>query len=382
MTDNDKPKPRAKSNNDSTKGKKPPDKKTSSGRPPLLLILTALVTILIGLALAGLWYQNEQRLERLDTRATSLEDTVNNNLQQVLLPKLNRQQSAVEELNAELNALRQELGATQQRLQQTRQAHSELAGLVQGGREEWRLREIEGLLLSANERLLLHQDIRGAQHALTLANQRIAQIPDPRLMPVREQVVAEIALLKALPNVDVEGIALILTNIIERIPNLPLASSVPQNFDPEGPADQASAQGAWQRFVHSVREALQGMVNIQRSEDRYAPLLPPEQEFFLYQNVMLKLEAARLSALRHNSQSFRNSVTAAREWLTIFFDTQSPAVGGVIEQLQQIEKEQLEWQPPEITGSLVLLRQRMGAAAEPPLRPATTPDNDTAEETP
>lgn len=355
------------SNRKKTTGKdKPSPKRRFRLAGPLVTLL-----ILAALAAAGwLGYQGERRLaahgERLDTLERGLESSV----QKVLLPRLDVVQARLATLEDGDAVQTEALASLQKRMDATRLQISKLSDLVEGGQRRWQLLEVENLLLAANERLQLHRDPRGAKQALTLANTRLGTLDDPRLFPVRERVVDEIAALEALPDADTEGLALTLAELIDRVPNLPLASHVPDDY---AGADAAEAgarlrERPWQHLLDSVSQALESMVTIRRTDAAHQPLMPPEREFFLYQNLLLKLENARLALFRRDTPSYRHALGTAHDWLNTYFDRTDPRVAGAMATLNDIRNVELAWEAPDISGSLTLLRDLL-------LREAGLPDD-------
>lgn len=333
-------------------------KQTPKRRSRIVGVFVTLL-VLAALAAAGWFgYQGERRLashgERLDTLERGLESSV----QKVLLPRLDVVQARLATLEDSDAAQSDSLASLQDRLDATRLQISKLSDLVEGGQRRWQLLEVENLLLAANERLQLHRDPRGAKQALTLANRRLGTLDDPRLFGVRERVVDEIAALEALPDADTEGLALTLTDLIDRAPNLPLASHVPDDYAGADTAetDPRLRERPWRHFLDSMGQALESMVTIRRTDDAHQPLMPPEREFFLYQNLLLKLESARLALFRRDTSSYRHALKTAHGWLNTYFDRADPGVSGAMATLNDIRNVELAWEAPEISGSLTLLR--------------------------
>ena len=50
-------------------------------------------------------------------------------------------------------------------------------------------------------------------------------------------------------------------------------------------------------------------------------MLLPQQQFFLRENLKLRLLSARFALLFHDQANFRADLTAADAWLTKYFDT-------------------------------------------------------------
>jgi uroporphyrin-3 C-methyltransferase len=371
-----------------------PNENSSSARPPVDLLArppaapeqkpTRTVLWVLGIsffmgliAVLGALYLDksfERKIGRLDARSDELRREIQDGLRPTLRSLTERQDSqaaAVTQLTERVSKMDEQQGLTTT-------AQGQLSAMIQGGRRTWILYEVEYLLLSANDRLLLEADVAGALRALEAASQRLAVAADPQLLPVRRRIAQEQAELRAIPQPDVEDIALSLSALAANVPRMPLASRAPDKFSvAEEPPPAAESQGRWERFMQMMARALRGLAVIRRENRPLEPLLPPEQAYFLYQNLQLKLENARLSALYRDTEGFRASAAAARDWLQTYFAGADPQVAAAIKQLATLEHEQLNWTLPDVTGSLNLLRREMEArgvkpAAASPVAPAAT----------
>jgi uroporphyrin-3 C-methyltransferase len=213
----------------------------------------------------------------------------------------------------------------------------------------WIRAEAEHLLQSANIALDLNHDAATALAALEAADERLAELNDPALTRTRALLAEEIAALRALPKPDLAGIALTLGSLAARVELLPL----PQAETAETPAPAGSA---WQRAVARVGAALSGLVSIERTDGGGAPVLPPEERFFLYRNLELELESARLAALRGDAANYAQSLASARRWLETRFAQDDPGVQSALAAITELSGIQLVATWPEISGSLNELR--------------------------
>lgn len=342
----------------------------SGGGGAVVVAVIALIVALVAVAGAGwLWYRGEQRLAAYDSRLNTVEQGLESNVQDVVMPRLSK-------FDNRLSSLSQQTSRNEKTLSSVREdvtaAQSRMAGLAErldSSGNRWEMRQIESLLQAANQRLQLYDDPQGARNALQLANQAIGRMSDPRLFKVRQAIVNEVAALQALPDPDIEGLSLSLAAMVEQVPKLPLAADVPAEYQSQSNAESSSAAGGgidsidfsqgWSHFVDSVQEALSGMLTIRRSDGTQRALLPPDQVFFLSQNLQLQLRTARLALLERDTQSYRDSLAAAQSWLKDYYATDSSAVSKLIEQLDQMRNVKLDWDPPDISASLTQLRQLM-----------------------
>ncbi|MES1950152.1 uroporphyrin-III C-methyltransferase [Salinisphaera sp. S4-8] len=331
------------------------------------------------MAISGwLLYRGEQRLASADSRLDTVEKSVQSSVQDIVMPKLSRFDSRLQSLNSDLDDLGsrldrrgQTISELQESLQTTQTQLAELSDARNDGANRLQLDQIESLLRVANQRVQLYDDPQGAARALEMASDAIARKNDPRLFDIRGEIANEIAALQALPSPDIEGLSLQLAALIEQVPNLPLASSVPGEYENQEQASQDAdsdegmsfdefqsqfSQG-WDHFKNSVGDALSGMLTIRRSDGTQRALLPPDQAFFLNQNLQLELRSARLALLERDTQNYRESLATAREWLADYYDTDAAPVSNMRERLDQMSNVKLDWDTPDISRSLVLLEQ-------------------------
>ncbi|MES1927049.1 uroporphyrinogen-III C-methyltransferase [Salinisphaera sp. T31B1] len=365
-----------------------------AGRKSLLVAIIALIIAVVALIGAGwLWFRGEQKLASLDSRVNTVEQGIQSSVQKVVMPRLSEVDKRMQSLSGDLDGLRQadqqqadQLATMKQSVQAAQTQTAELSDRIQGNARRWDLNQIESLLRAANQRLQLYNDPAGARQALQLASEAIARQGDPRLFKVRSEIVNEIAALRALPDPDIEGLSLDLAAMVKQVPSLALASTVPGEYRQGASGDTAAdssdnpqagegddgmsfdefksqfTQG-WGHFKNSVGQALSGMLTIRRADGTQSALLPPDQVFFLNQNLQLQLRTARLSLLEGDTDAYRDSLASARQWLGDYYDTDTSPVSSMRNRLDQMSNVKLDWQAPDISQSLAMLRERMSQPA-------------------
>lgn len=313
------------------------------------------VLVFLGLAASAGLYDLKRDIKNLERRTRESLTALNNELRD--LQQLKEAQLTA---NQQREAVLASISALQSRTEQVDSNYARLAGQVQGGRKLWQFAEVEQLLLIANDRLLLQRDAAGALRALELADARLAPIAEsPSLLELRQSIAAQLSALRGIPTLDVQGISLRLNTLIQRAPGLPLTSRVPDNYvkvmaDAEAPQ---TGQTRWERFLANASRALSGLVQIRHRDQAVAPLLPPHQEFFLYQNLQLKLESARLALMQRDTAAYQSDIKLAIAWLHAFFKPEDPSVSGAIKELELLEKQELNWPLPDLSPTLEQVRQ-------------------------
>jgi len=217
----------------------------------------------------------------------------------------------------------------------------------------WIVNETEQLLLIANRRLQLARDAGSALAALRAADRQLELLASPALLPVRQEIAKEIALLESLDRTDITGMALKLGSIAERVNQLPLAPDLrPQTAQvaaAESDGKNESGRSIW-------RDILQ-LVQIRRQTTTPRPLLAPEQQYFARENTRLMLYGAQHALLQGNVATFQQNVDTAAHWVGDYFDKESPAVVAIQQELQNLRATPVMNQLPDISGSLELLRK-------------------------
>lgn len=313
----------------------------------------ALLALLVALATAGGGYWLWTQLERQRTAVQQDSQAMQGRLAQLtteqkeLATRLGLATTALDQVHADTRLLTDALNKINDRLGRDRQA--------------WVVAEAEYLLQLANRRLLLERDIAGAIAALSAADQRLASLNDPLLTRTRARISEELAALRALPPLDVEGIALELGALSKAVDALVLAGGPRAEAPVEETGEEAEA-GGWRALMGKMWADIRGLVEIRHHEAGSLPLLTPDQRLLLRQNLRLKLETARLALLRGQGPIYAAALQEADEWVERFYDSESAATVGMREALGRLAAINIAPELPAIEQSLHALRE---AAARP-----------------
>jgi uncharacterized protein HemX len=270
----------------------------------------------------------------------------------------------VEQLRTEVDTLRQSARTMRYDLDRLRENQETLTGAMRSAtqhlsttRVDWIMSEVEQLLLVANQRVQLAGDLDTAATALDIADQRLRDLSDPDLTPVRKQLAKEIDLLKSAQRADLTGIALRLGNLIDKVEALPLSLEfqLAETAAASAPAPQKETKG----FFSEVWADIRSLISIRTNVETYKPLLPPERQYFLRENLRLVLAGAQQAALRGDSTTFKANLRRAQEWMTRYFDAANPNIRQAVADLNELAKSSLDTERPVISGSLKSLRDVM-----------------------
>jgi uncharacterized protein HemX len=100
---------------------------------------------------------------------------------------------------------------------------------------------------------------------------------------------------------------------------------------------------------------LKHMVQIRRLDSNEAVLLPPDQGYFLRENLRLRLLSARLDLLSQDQAAFQADLHAVSDMLTRYFNTRDAGVASAIKEVQRLSSLKLATKLPGIDASLAAL---------------------------
>ena len=311
--------------------------------------LLALVLAVLAAAIVAVWLddRNARRVLRTDI-AKRLGDV--DVTEQATRSALKEAQEGLREAQAKLTLLESRLAESQNQQAALDALYRELAP----SRDEWALTEIEQVLQLASQQLQLARNVPSALAALQLADSKLQRLDRPQFVPLRRSLARDMDALKAVPYVDVPGISLRLDQAIAAIDTLPLAieERLPPQSMPAPPAGEAS----WRRFFRAAWQDVRQLVRIENLDRPEAPLLAPQQQFFLRENLKLRLLSARFSLLFRDQQNFRGDLNAADGWLRRYFDTRSAPVASLQTLLKQMQATDMASEMPDVVRSLEAVR--------------------------
>ena len=260
-------------------------------------------------------------------------------------------QESAREMQAKLGALEARLADAQSQQLALESLYQELSR----NRDEWQLAEIEQVLAIAQQQLQLAGNVRAGLLALQLAESRLSRADRPQFQPVRRALARDIERLKSLPAADLAGMAKRLDAVLDAIDDLPLAYDGRLAREAKAPPAEASG-GFLAQFGAGLWRDLKDLVVVRRVGAPQPPLLPPEQAYFLRENLRLRLLNARLALLSRNQAGFEADVRVARQWLQHYYDARARPTQEALSRLEQLQGSPISFEPPSITDSLDAVR--------------------------
>jgi uroporphyrin-3 C-methyltransferase len=278
--------------------------------------------------------------------------------------RLTEQDAAVKATHAAAESAQDNLRDTQAKIallesrlaeSQTQQAALEaLYRELAPSRDEWALTEVEQVLLLASQQLQLAGNVSAALAALQLADAKLQRLDRPQFVPLRRALARDMDRLKAVPFVDVQGLSLRLDQAIAAVDTLPLA--LEERLPAPVQEPPAKDEPGWRGFLRDAWQDLRQLVRIENLDQPEPPLLAPQQQFFLRENLKLRLLSARFDLLFHDQANFRADLAAADMWLKKYFDTRSKPVQSLQVLLKELRATDMTTELPGLAGSLDAVR--------------------------
>jgi len=135
--------------------------------------------------------------------------------------------------------------------------------------------------------------VQAALAALQLAEAKLSRVDRPQLVTLRRALARDIDRLKAVPYVDIAGMSLKLDQAIAAIDTLPLARD--ERLPAAPPPPPATDESTGLRFLREAWNEVRSLIRIEVADRPAAPLVPPPQQYFLRENLRLRLLAARVA---------------------------------------------------------------------------------------
>jgi uroporphyrin-3 C-methyltransferase len=226
--------------------------------------------------------------------------------------------------------------------------------------QDWLYAEVEYLVRMANQRALMEGDAAGALGLLQSADKIIRDTQGLTAHGLRQALAEDIAALKSVQTPDVQGLYLELSALTKLVPALKRPLPVYQ-----APVDVVplsdGADDLWSRLKRvagSAASRFSHLIDFRRGAVEVKPLLPPRQEYYLRQNLILKIQIAQMALLDGNSPVFISALKEAVDWLDSF-DPDDAATGAMRQSFKRMTQTPVASALPDISGSLDAARQQL-----------------------
>ncbi|ALB53368.1 uroporphyrinogen-III C-methyltransferase [Cronobacter universalis] len=333
----------------------PTAKKDRFGKTALAL---SAVAIAIALATgAGLWTWSKKQADTQnassDTLATQLTSLQNQQqAQKAEFEKtLKTQADALAAATRQQEAMARELDEVQKKV----------ATISGSDAKTWQLAQADFLVKLAGRKLWSDQDATTAAALLKSADASLADMNDPSLITARRALTDDIAALASVTQVDYDGIILKLNQLSNQVDNLRLADNDSDDapMDSDG-SELSSSLGEWrQNLVKSWHNFMDSFITIRRRDETAVPLLAPNQDIYLRENIRSRLLVAAQAVPRHQDEIYKQSLDNVSTWVRAYYDTSDAGTKAFLESIDALAQQNISMDVPETLQSQAILEKLM-----------------------
>lgn len=267
--------------------------------------------------------QEKQKMQQLQTTVTELENSFQS------------QKSTLQTLTDELNQLK--TASTQSAPQQ---------------KDAWLAAEVRYLVKLADMNLQFRQSVPQAIALLTLADQDIRDATDARFSEVRKALASDIVDLQSVPKIDTAGIYMRLLALNEKVDQLPLMNKPTLASDTKQAAVSDEDLPWWKKGLKQSMESLRSIVVVRYNPSGKLPLVPPDQQAYLYQNWHAMLLNAMTALMQGKNDVYHASLQQALTWIKTYSIVDTPVAKAFIEELIALQAIDINPAMPKISRSL------------------------------
>ena len=315
-----------------------------------LALVALLIAALAMAAAAWSWFDSRERIRDLKTElGRRLAETGKEVSETRLLAR--NADDAMRQVSEKVAHIESQMATSQQQQLSLEALYKDLSQ----GRDQWALAEIEQVLLTAAQQLQLAGNVKAAITALEGADTRLQRLNKPQFTALRRAIAADLANLRAVPSLDEVGASARIEALVARHASWPLASA---QGSEAAPAPRAGRQTT--DIGQELWAELKRLVQIRRTDGNEAVLLPPDQAYFLRENLRLRLLSARLALLSQDQAAFRSDLNAVSQMLGRYFNTRDAGVADALKEVARLSSLQIAQKLPGIDASLVALEAYKG----------------------
>ena len=363
------------------------EKKPQSGF--LRSAIALAVILLIG---GGVWYAsqaNTQTLsQRLEAENTQLKSQMAQ-LQQEQLQSHKQMQEFISQQSVLSAQYQQQDAALKHELDLLR---SRVSALSSADVKSWLIAQADFLVKMAERKLWNEQDVVTAMVLLKNADASLAEMNDPGLLDVRTALRNDITALSAVSQIDFDGTILRLNQLANQVDNL----RIDDGSRDGAPMDSSDSEGLtssvadWRtNLTKSWQGFMSDFITVRRRDSSAAPLLAPNQDIYVRENIRAQLLIAAQAVPRHQEESYKQALDSVSTWVRAYFADNDPENTAFLKEIDELAAQPIAMSIPDSLTSQPLLDKLVQTRIRsllndeaPPAPPVAEPQTAPAEPAP
>ncbi|WP_369309093.1 uroporphyrinogen-III C-methyltransferase [Providencia rettgeri] len=333
------------------RGSKPSSEQKRSG------LVGGIIAIAVIIAIGGgLYYFTQQSNAKLVNE--------NNELKQQLSDLIEQQNSDRQRIDALIAANKDikshsvEYEDRLNRRMQELQAH--VTALSSADVKSWLIAQADFMVKMAGRKLWNDHDPITAAVLLKSADSSLAEMNDPSLFDIRKSINNDMAKLAAINQIDYDGIILRLNQLSNEVDNLRLADLNSGDATDDSNNDVSDDISDWkQNLLRSWKSFTNDFITVRARDGSEAPLLAPNQDIYLRENIRSQLLIAAQAVPRYQEETYKQSLEQASTWVRAYFDTEAPATKAFLSTIDELINQPIDIEMPDALESQEKLEKLM-----------------------
>jgi len=304
-----------------------------------------LINFLLLLAVCGgaYWYylQLDKNASSENSLVSSLQTEVKglSKTQSNLRSALNTQTNSVNNKQEDLSQSLNQLANNMQSISESNEGLAKRLAELSGRRpSDWLLAEANYLVNMAGRKVYLEKDIQTAITLLQEANQRLNDLNDPSLFPVRTLISQDIQSLQQVTLTSSSNVAIELSGMIAQVANLPMdVLRLPETAATDD-VTLSDDVNDWQQNLAKTWRAIVGdFISIKSVDAPLEPYLAERQQWLIEQEVKHALAQSQTAILNDQEALFTNAIQQAIAGIDEHYNTDDAKVEQFVDNLQRLQ---------------------------------------------
>ncbi len=224
---------------------------------------------------------------------------------------------------------------------------------------DWLIHEAEYLVRVAARTMWLEQDTKAAIGLLRDADNRLKELNQPKFLPVRSLINEDIEALALMPTLQNQEAILTLMALNKQIESLAFAGvNLTEALNDKEDLSLSEDVSDWQEnLAKTWQKFLNDFITVRRRTGMAEPLMAPEQQQHLKQNLSLKIQLVQWAASEQKSEVYQQTLLDIQQWLNEFFDMNLPVNQKFYQAIEQLKKQTIHYDYPSDLRSLAAIKR-------------------------
>ncbi len=391
ITDKNMPSPASKKTDKAAKNTVTDSKNTKTEKKSnkAAYIAIALATVSIFSSIGHYVWQQQQNSTQLLAMSQQNQQTIQQSQEQLkkaLTAEFNRQ-------------LQQQHRATSQSQQSAKQAHldsdaqielltaqvSQLEQQVSLRQpSDWLVHEAEYLVRVAARTMWLERDTKAAISLLRDADNRLKELDQSKFLPVRALINEDIENLALMPVLQNHEAVLTLMALNKQVPTLVIITPERTFEHVKEDITLSDDIGDWQEnLAKTWQKFLNDFITVRRRTGMIEPLMTPEQQQNLKQNLSLKVQLVQWAASEQKEEVYQQTLLDIQQWLNEFFDMNIAVNQKFYQAIEQLKQQTIYYDYPSNLRSSTAMKHLLDntkQGLQPPASKTETLDEKKADQ--